>query len=197
MNAVFLLVETNFPLSTLDFPSSSFFLLLTFMIIHPSIPLLFKTFAIVVGSFLGGFYFTTLFHAPTSLVGGLWAVISAIIVLESSHAETFASAKFRLIGSFLGAFLSGVYLYFFTFSILGLTATIGLGVIICYVLRLSQSVKLTGVTIAVIVIVSTLEHSLHPFLNAGLRFVECAIGTAAAVLVALIADSALLKRISK
>lgn len=190
-------MNTAFPLKETNFLPSSFYLLLTGMKIHPSIRLLLKTFAIVVGSFLGGFYFTTLFHAPTSLVGGLWAVISAIIVLESSHAETFASAKFRLIGSFLGAILSAIYLYFFTFSILGLTATIGIGVILCYLLKLSQSVKLTGVTIAVIVIVSTLEHSLHPFLNAGLRFIECAIGTAAAVVVALIADSALIRRLSK
>lgn len=165
------------------------------MKVHPSIVLLLKTIVIVMGSFLGGFYFTTLFHEPTSLVGGLWAVISAIIVLESSHTKTFSSAKSRLIGSFLGAVLSGVYLYFFDFSIIGLSATIGIGVILCYILRLSQSVKLTGVTIAVIVIVSTLEHSLHPFANAGLRFIECVIGTATAVLVALIADSALIKRI--
>lgn len=164
---------------------------------HPSIVLLIKTIAIVVGSFLGGFYFTTLFHEPTSLVGGLWAVISAIIVLESSHTATFSSAKFRLIGSFMGAILSGIYLYFFPFSIIGLTATIGVGVILCYIIGISQSIKLTGVTIAVVVIVATLEHQLHPFMNAGLRFMECAIGTAAAVLVALIADSTQIKQMSK
>lgn len=173
------------------------FAILACMKIHPSIPLLLKTIAIVVSSFLGGFYFTSLLHQPTSLVGGLWAVISAIVVLEASHEKTYNLAKTRLIGSLLGAVLSGIYLYFFPFSIIGLTATIAVGVILCYVLRLEEALKLTGVTITVIIIVSTLEHSLHPFLNAGLRFVECVIGTAAAVLVALVADLAFLKKLSK
>ncbi len=43
-----------------------------------------KNIAVVAGAFICGFNFTTFFHEPTSLVGGLWAVISAIIVIEAT-----------------------------------------------------------------------------------------------------------------
>ena len=150
------------------------------------IPVLLKNIAIVAGAFLGGFYFTTFFHEPTSLVGGLWAVISAIIVIEASHKETISSAKNRIIGSLIGAVVSGVYLLFFPFTIIGFAATIGAGVLICFLLDIPKSVKLTGITISVVMIVSSITEDLHPFLNAGLRFFESAIGTGIAVLVALV-----------
>jgi uncharacterized membrane protein YccC len=150
-------------------------------------PVFIKNILVVAGAFLGGFYFTRMFHEPTSLVGGLWAVISAIIVLEATHTETFASAKNRIIGTFIGAIVSGVYLFFFPFTIPGFVAAIAVGVLICFLFGLPQSIKLTGITISVVMIVSTIAKDLHPFVNAGLRFVESAIGTGIAVVVALIA----------
>lgn len=150
------------------------------------IQVLIKTVIVVLAAFLGGYYFTRLFHEPTSLVGGLWATISAIIVLESTHYETFASAKNRIIGTLIGAILSGVYLLMFPFTIIGFAATIGVGVLVCYIFRVPQSVKLTGITISVIMIVSTIGKDLHPVTNAGLRFVESAIGTSMAIIVAFI-----------
>lgn len=155
--------------------------------IQSFIPIFLKNIAVVVGAFFGGFYFTTLFHEPTSLVGGLWAVISAIIVIEASHKETYTSAKNRIIGSLIGAIVSGFYLLFFPFSLVGFAATIGVGVLICLLLGLPQSIKLTGITISVIMIVSTITEDLHPFLNASLRFVESAIGAGIALIVAFTA----------
>lgn len=146
-----------------------------------------KNILVVTAAFLGGFYFTSLFHEPTSLVGGLWATISAIIVLEVSHHETFDSAINRLIGSFIGAVLSGIYLLFFPFSAIGFAATVGVGVLVCFIFKVPQAVKLTGITISVVIIVSTIAKDLHPFTNAGLRFVESAIGTGIAALVAYVA----------
>ncbi len=150
---------------------------------------LFENVVAVVGAFLGGYYFTSLFHEPTSLVGGLWATISAIIVLEASQSETYISAKNRVIGTFIGAVLSGIYLLILPFSIIGFAATIGLGVIVCYICRVPSSIKLTGITIAVIMIVSTITQELHPIKNAGLRFVESAIGAGTALVIKTIIDS--------
>lgn len=145
-----------------------------------------KNIVVVLAAFLGGYYFTSIFHEPSSLVGGLWATISAIIVLEVSHYETITSAKNRLIGSFIGAVLSGIYLWLFPFTAIGFTVTIGVGVLVCFILKVPQAVKLTGITISVVVIVSTITEDLHPVNNAGLRFIESAIGTGVAVLVAYI-----------
>lgn len=141
---------------------------------------------IVFCAFLCGFYFTGLFHEPTSFVGGLWAVISGIIVLESTARDSLRSAKARIIGTLIGSIISGIYLYLFEFSILGYGICVGVGILICHILKLKQAVKLTAITISVILIVTTIEKELHPMINAGLRFAESAIGTAIALLVAYI-----------
>ena len=160
---------------------------------HEIILDLVKNVVVVVGSFLGGFYFTRFFHEPTSLIGGLWATISAIIVLEASHTETLFSAKNRIIGTFIGAVLSGIYLLLFPFTIIGFAATIGVGVLVCYVLKVPKSIKLTGITIAVIMIVSTITQELHPIKNAALRFSESVIGAIISLLVAYILNIILKK----
>ncbi len=147
--------------------------------------LLLQNIVIVMGAFLAAFHFTTLFDEPTSLVGALWAVISAIMVLETTPAETFHAAKHRLTGSFLGALVSGIYLFFFPFTFFGFIAAIASGVLLCLLAGLPQSVKLTCITISVVMIVSANAKTLHPFTNAGLRFAESAIGTGVAVLVVL------------
>lgn len=139
---------------------------------------------IVVGAYLCGFYFTELFHEPTSFVGGLWAVISGIIVIESTARDTLLSAKIRIIGSLTGAIISGIYLFFFAFSVYGYGICIAFGVLICYILRVQHSIKLTGITISVVLIIATIEKDLHPIINAGLRFAESAIGTGIAISVA-------------
>ena len=139
---------------------------------------------VIIGAYSCGFYFTEIFHQPTSFVGGLWAVISGIIVFEITAMGTLQSAKTRIIGTFTGAFISGVYLILFSFSIIGYGITIAIGILICYAFKIQNSLKLTSITISVVLIVSTIENELHPFMNAGLRFAESAIGIGIALLVA-------------
>jgi uncharacterized membrane protein YccC len=95
--------------------------------------------------------------------------------------DTLRSAKTRIIGSLSGAIISGIYLLFFPFSLLGYAGCIAAGVLLCYIFRVQHAIKLTGITISVILIVSTIEQELHPIINAGLRFIESAIGTAMAI----------------
>jgi len=142
---------------------------------------------IVCAAFLCGFYFTGLFQEPTSFVGGLWAVMSGIIVLEGTARDSLRSAKTRIIGTLIGAIISGIYLHFFDFSIPGYAVSVGIGILIYYIFKLNHAAKLTGITISVILIVTAVEKELHPMMNAGLRFIESAIGTAIALLVAFTA----------
>ena len=149
---------------------------------------LIQTLLAVMFSFLGTFYFTTIFHEPTSMVGALWAVISTIIVLENTNTETFNSAKKRLIGSFIGAFISAIYLFFFHFTLFGFIIAIGIGIILCILLNIAQSIKLTTITISIVILVSTVAQDLNPFSNAILRFVESAIGIGVAITIAMTAS---------
>lgn len=135
-------------------------------------------------AFLCGYYFTGLFHEPTSFVGGLWAVISGIIVFESTAKDAWHMAKTRILGTLIGAIISAVFMYFFNFTIVGYVICIGLATLICYIFNIKHAAKLSGITISVILIVSVVEKELHPFVNSGLRFAESAIGTAVALLFA-------------
>jgi len=137
-------------------------------------------------AFLAGYNFTALFNEGTSQEGGLWSVVSGVMVIEGKWAETWYSAKFRIIGSFIGATIGGLYLYFFHFSAIGLAICIGSGVFVCHIIGIKKFIKLTSITISVIMIISVLNKDIEPFMNAALRFGESVIGTAVAVIVAYV-----------
>jgi uncharacterized membrane protein YccC len=143
---------------------------------------------ITIAAYLLGSHFTALFHQPALVIGGLWSVISGIIVFESTRPKVLRSAKLRVIGSFIGALVSGVYLYFFSFTVLGFAACVGVGALICHLLRLPEHIKLTGVTISVIMLVSVITNNLSPIENAALRFAESVIGAAVAIAVAYVSS---------
>ena len=151
--------------------------------------------AIVVAAYYLGYYFTALFQHSSYVLGGFWSVISGIIV-NSDVSSVMRSAKLRTIGSLIGAAVSGVYLHFFDFSVPGFAACIAAGAIICRVLKLTNHIKLTGVTIAVIMLVSVNSHNNAPLENAALRFFESVIGAAVAVAVTYGANALPLKRAS-
>lgn len=136
-------------------------------------------------AYLAGYYFTGLFHAASAPLGGLWAVISGLVVTQASRRETISSAKFRVMGSMFGALVAGIYLLFFHFSLLGYLICLGMGALICYLFRVPAYVKLTWITISIVMIVSTLSKDIDPIQNAALRFVESVLGTLVAVVVAL------------
>ena len=140
---------------------------------------------IAISAYLLGFYFTSLFHIGTSEIGGLWSVISGLVVIQGRSTETLKSAKLRIIGSCIGALVSGTYLYFFPFTVTGFAICIGVGAFICYLLRMPAHIKLTGITISVIMIVSIITHDIDPVMNAALRFMESIIGALVAVVVAM------------
>ena len=108
------------------------------------------------------------------------------MVLESKWDETRYAAKFRILGSFIGAAISGTYLYFFHFSAIGLAICIGVGVLVCHLLGIKKYIKLTGITISVVMIISVLNNDIEPFMNAALRFAESVIGTGVAATVAYV-----------
>ena len=143
--------------------------------------------AIAVAGYFLGSNFTALFHNSSSVIGGFWSVISGVIVYDDIRTNVLHSAKLRSIGSLIGAVVSGAYLHFFVFSIFGFAACLGVGALICHILRLPDHVKLTGVTISVVMMVSVTTGNHAPIENAVLRFLESVIGAGVAVSVTYLA----------
>ncbi len=144
-----------------------------------------ENFIVAVIAYLLGYYFTAMFHLGTAEVGGLWSVISGVFVMADKESLTMKSARMRIQASFIGCLIAGIYLYFFPFTVVGFAICIAIGVLLCHILRISDHIKTTSITISVVVIISVVNHNIDPIMNAALRFAESVIGSLVAVVVAL------------
>ena len=113
-------------------------------------------------SFLCGFYFTNLFHPTSGAMGGLWSVISGIVVLQATRRNTLSSAWLRIFGTGIGAIVSGAYLSVLPFSPIGMAATILITVLLCHAARIPDHARLAAITVAVIMVVAGLNPALNP-----------------------------------
>jgi uncharacterized membrane protein YccC len=143
-------------------------------------------FLVCLFAYLGGYYLTTALHLPGSALGGLWALISGIVVLQATRRETWASAWLRVLGTLVGAAISGVYLTLLPVNPLGMAVAIGVTVLLCQFIGIPDHARLAALTVAVIMVISSLHPEVNPVVNAVLRFIESCIGTALAVMMVLL-----------
>lgn len=132
-------------------------------------------------AYLGGFYVTALLGGGSSTIGALWAVISGLVVLQTTRQDTLASAGLRILGTLIGAIVSAVYLSLLPFNAVGMAASVGATVLLCQGLRVPDHARLASITVAVIMVISARNPGLDPKLNAALRFIESCIGAGIAV----------------
>ena len=137
-------------------------------------------------AYLCGFYFTSLFHGASAGTGGLWAVMSGIVVLQETRDKTWSSAGLQIIGTLVGSIISAAYLSTLPFSALGMAAAVFATALLCFVLRIPEHARLAALAVGVVMVVSSLHPTLDPLVNAALRFGEACIGTALAVLAILL-----------
>jgi uncharacterized membrane protein YccC len=133
-------------------------------------------------SYLCGFYFSSLFHRPSAGMGGLWALISGVVVLQSTWRSTLSSAWLRVLGTLMGAIISAAYLSLLPFNPFGMAACIFATVLVCHAAGAPDPARLAALTVALIMVVSSIDSTVSPITNAALRFAESCLGTAVAVL---------------
>ena len=138
--------------------------------------------AVVSGlAFLGGSRFTAPFHGASALLGGLWSMISSLVVLQSSRRHTIKSSWRRVLGTLIGALLSGLYLSVLPFSIWGMVACVGVTVLIGEMAGAPDHARLAAITVVIVMGTAVANPSVAPVVGAALRFTEACIGTAVAV----------------
>lgn len=134
-------------------------------------------------AFYGGYYLNVPLMGEPSYVGGLWAMISTLIVLQPTRKDAWQTALLRIMGTFIGASAAAIYLTLFPFHPLGMCATIAVSVLICGGFGVPNYARLACITIAIMMISSEIDPHISPHMNAILRFLESVIGTCIAVLV--------------
>ncbi|QKJ67054.1 FUSC family protein [Deefgea piscis] len=129
-------------------------------------------------SFYFGVHFTQFFQGESAGIGGLWAAISSIVVLQATQKATIESAWMRTLGTLIGASMSALYFQFFPFSWLGMGATIFATVLLCEMLNIPDNARLASITVCITMVMASLHPSINPYLNSILRFSESMIGIA-------------------
>jgi len=133
-------------------------------------------------SYLCGFYFSSLFHRPSAGMGGFWALISGILVLQSTWRSTLSSAWLRVLGTLIGSIISAVYLSWLPFNPFGMAACIFATVLICHAAGIPGHAQLAAITVALLMVISSIDSTVSPITNAALRFSESCLGIAMAEL---------------
>ena len=145
-----------------------------------------RTAVVCLAAYVAGRGFTSLFHAGSAILGGVWSVVSGIVVLQATLEDTRGSAALRVLGTFIGAAISAVYLVLLPFSAIGMAACVGVTVLFCLAVGVPDHARLAAVTVVIILAVSVAAPSLSPVTNAVLRFLESCIGAGIAMLAVLL-----------
>jgi uncharacterized membrane protein YccC len=153
-----------------------------------------RTALVCFASYVTGSAFTSLFHAGSVVIGGVWSVISAILVLQATLEDTRGSAVLRILGTLIGATIAAIYLAFFRFDPLGMTVAVGVTVLFCQAIRVPDHARLAAVTVVIVLAVSVAMPTVSPALNALLRFLESCIGAGIATLTLLLTPGARRRR---
>jgi len=125
-------------------------------------------------------------HGASARTGGMWAVMSAIVVLQQTRGKPVSTVWRHIVATLVGAVVAATYLSVLPFHVIGLAASIFGGVLLSHTLRIPAEASLAALAIGVVMVVSSLHPTLHPVLSAALRFFEACIGTAMAALAIVI-----------
>ncbi len=119
-------------------------------------------------------YLAQWFKLPQSF----WAVMSAIVVMQSDAKATISASWMRVVGTFVGALVGGLFLALGGYHVWSFGLGLGLVVLVCAVLRLIESYRIAAVTVAIVMLTG---NSSSPWTTAEYRFLEVSFG----ILVAL------------
>ncbi len=138
------------------------------------------TFSLLLGSWLGHYL-----KIDQVIVGGLWSVISTILVIQATNQEAFSAAWLRILGSLIGAILAGILVGAFSYHLWVFSVGIFISVIICALAKLNNAMRLSCITFAIILVIGELTPQMNPWLNSAGRFLESLVGVIIALIIAL------------
>jgi uncharacterized membrane protein YccC len=153
-----------------------------------------RTAVVCLFSYLAGSEFTSRFHAGTTILGGVWSVVSGIVVLQATLQDTRGSAMLRVLGTLIGATVAAIYLALFPFDPLGMAICVGVTVLFCQAARVPDHARLAAVTVVIVLAVSVAVPTMSPAENALLRFIESCIGAGIATVAVLLTPGSRARR---
>jgi uncharacterized membrane protein YgaE (UPF0421/DUF939 family) len=133
-----------------------------------------------------GLRVTSVFHAPSSALGAVWAAFSGLTVMAAEFADMTKSAWKRLAATLVATVVSVLFSMALPFSALTLGAAVAVTVLICRAVGLAGYVALATAAAVMSLVIGHANPELPPWTNGALRYAEGAIGIATAVLMAFL-----------
>jgi len=133
--------------------------------------------------FLG--YFLSGFTLPTvAEVGGLWSVISGVLVMKQHQSESCSAGFGRLLGTLVGCIVSAICLYIPEMIFALLLSIFATSLICTSIPKLKELNFHACITSAVVIIIWQLGSKNNEWLFSFSRFIESAAGVSIAIAVA-------------
>lgn len=120
---------------------------------------------------------------PTYLIANLWSMITAVIVLQASIGGTYRAVWLRFVGVVIGTVIGAFFAFEFGAGDVSIGAAILSSMIICSLLKIPDSYRLTVISVIVIMIPWKMHTDQSPWVYAFFRFFDSCLGFASAFLV--------------
>lgn len=124
-----------------------------------------------------------LFDRPTYLIASLWSMITAVIVLQASVGATYRAMWLRFIGVVIGTLIGAFFAFQLGAGDISIGAAILCSMIICSLLKIPDSYRLTVISVIVIMIPWKMHADQSPWIYAFFRLFDSCLGFASAFLV--------------
>jgi|GEM_PF-2317915 uncharacterized membrane protein YgaE (UPF0421/DUF939 family) len=109
-------------------------------------------------------------------INGLWAAISAALVIQDKEREAFLAACFRVSGVFIGCVLVGAFVSAFSYTLLALGFAVFCTTIFFALIRRLETIRVACVTVIVVFAVGSIHPEMSIWYNVLARFVESCVG---------------------
>ena len=96
-------------------------------------------------------------NADFARLGGMWAAIATVFVVRATPEDTWSAGVARLIATSVSVVLCLLYLWFFPFTVVGMAALIGIGMLGLMLLDRRDGIVTAGITTVVIMVVAALS----------------------------------------
>ncbi len=134
-------------------------------------------------SFLIGNWFYTVIEHPVTFVSGLWCVMAAVIVMQSRLGGTYKAVWSRFFGILIGSFAGGFFINILGESYYSIFIGVFCTVLLCSLLNLADSIRIAGLSSALIIVSAIAKPEVDPWSFAFFRFLDSCIGMSVAVCV--------------
>lgn len=123
------------------------------------------------------------FPRPDHFIGGLWCVLTAIIVSQANLGQTLKAARDRFLGGLIGCFLGSLFTWLYGETVLTLGLSVTLTVMICAFAHLKDAIRVATLAVAVVMLSWATHTEYSPWLFGFFRFIDSCIGIITAVVV--------------